>query len=261
MKRNPPYAGLIYKHELLTQHLKFQPHFNVAEIGIGTGYSSFRLAQTVASVTGIDVDGKLIASLEAYCRGCDGIRFLQANVASESPPEAYRSSMDVVFSIDTLQYTAPPERFLAYIRDLLKSDGTALVCFPNERDEVMEGPVNFKEYDSLLRAIETSGLHVEYIRAARYTRWFHFITRNFWYRIKKIMYRGHYTGKIFPHMFSHTIAYRMIERKRAANLFIRGYTAIIMALLRAGGIYEQLDTRDIYGTYLIMKLRRRKTHR
>jgi SAM-dependent methyltransferase len=260
VKRKPPYTGLTYKHELLERHLKFSPHFNVAEIGIGTGYSSFKLVPSVASIAGIDIDGKLIKSLEEYCRGCDGIRFLQANVASESPPEAYRSSMDVVFSIDTLQYTAPPERFMAYIRDLLKPDGTALVCFPNERDKVMEGLVNFKDYDSLLRTIEAGGLRLEYIRAARHTRWFHFITRNLWYRMKKIVYRDHYSGKIFPHVFSDTMAYRMIERKKGANLLIRGYTAIIMALLRAGGIYEYFDTENIYGTYLILRLRKRKAH-
>ena len=257
MCRRRPYTGLTYKHDLLESLVPFLREHSVAEIGVGTGYSCFALAGKTAHVTGIDIDRDLIDALENYARTHDNLHFLRDDATSGSPPEELRSRMDIVFSMDTLQYIEPTEGLLSYMGKLLKPDGRAIVCFPNELDEVMEGTVNFKQLETLTAVIDAAGLRPVSIRAARHTRWFNFITRNFWYRAKKLACGRQYDGKTCPRRFSETVAFRMLKDTRAISLPIRAYTAFIMTLLRAGGVYEIRDSSDIYGEYIILILGRK----
>lgn len=258
MGRRRPYSGLSYKHDLLESLVTILPSYSVAEIGVGTGHSCFTLAKKTASMTGIDIDAELIAVLEEYAAGYDNLRLLCADATAHSPPEECRGQMDIVFSIDTFQFTAPPERFLAYIEKLLKPEGRAVVCFPNEPDEEMEGTVNFTQIESLLDTIDAGGLHSESIRVVRHTRRFKFITKNFWYNVKKIYYRKYYEENTFPHVFSDTVAYKLLKEKRGVPWPIRAYTAFIMTLLRAGEVCSVFDSRRIYGEYLILTLSKKK---
>jgi SAM-dependent methyltransferase len=258
MNQRRPYTGLTYKHDLIEKAVTFLPTHTVAEIGLGTGYSCFELAERTACVTGIDIDAGLIAALEEYAAEYGKLKLLCSNVTAEPPPRELRSRMDIVFSIDALQYAASPEKFMAYIAALLKPEGIAVVCFPNETDEEIEGVVNFKRYESLRETIAAAGLFPDSIQVARPTRWFKFISGNPLNRAKRVPVRKHCGGKTFPPAFSGTVAYRLIMEKQGASWPVRIYTKCIRALLRAGGVYKSFDTRDIYGRYVVLRLSRKK---
>jgi SAM-dependent methyltransferase len=255
LRHGLPYAGLTYKHDLITENISLSPQHRIAEIGVGTGYSCLKLASEVAGVVGFDRAADLIETLEAYGSTRGNVVFVKADVTRDDPPPEFVGSIDTVYSVDTLNYIRPPSSLFSFTAKLLKPSGAAFIAFPNELDDEMEGVTNFKSTDELRRAVSEGGLACEEIKAAEYTAWFDFINRNLWYRMKKLLYRSHYDGKTNPQVFDETVAFKMLKRKHTP-LPIRAYTAFIMTLLRFGGIYEYMDTDDIYGRYVLLKLRK-----
>jgi|GEM_PF-3079430 len=253
IKRRPPYSGLTYKHDLLTENLPIGCNDNIAEIGVGTGYSCFKLSAATAGVFGFDISQDLIETLNASAEPYGNLEFVQTAVSLGVPSEKYCARMDLVFSIDTLNYIAPPESFFVFIEKLLKSGGRAMVGFPNETDEKNEGITNFENAASLRKAIAAGNLVCDAILPCDYTSWFHFVNRNLWYRVKKVFYRDHYDGKTNPQVFNNTVAFKLIKNGGVSSL-VRIYSAFIMTLLRMGRVYKYEDTSDIYGRYLVLKL-------
>lgn len=250
-----PYTGLTYKHGLLLSHIAFGKGDSVAEIGVGTGYSCFKLARRVAFVLGIDISRELIELLNEAASSQSNMKFIRSDVSAEEPPEQYRDKMDVVYSIDTLNYVPSPERFFRYVALLLKPGGRAFVSFPNEPREKMEGVTNFEKLDELDSCIASSGLIAEKVLLADFSRWFLFIYKNLWYRIKKIIYPEEYDGETKPQVFDETVAFRLTARK-SVNPLVRCYTSFVMCLLRLGGTYRYFDDGDPYDRYVITIIRK-----
>lgn len=253
----PPYTGLTYKHRLLLEKATFRPEDQVAEIGVGTGYSCFKISEKVSFILGVDIAAELIAELGQLAHPCPNLEFLQADVTREDPPDPFLERFDLVYSLDTLQAIATPHRLFAYSAQLLKPGGRALVTFPNEQTEKMEGITNFPDRQTLLAEVEKGGLELESLEVADYTRWFYFINDNLWYRVKKAYYRGRLHKEEKPQVFTQTAAFRMLKEKKSMRRLVRIYSSLIMALLRIGGIYRYKQTDDIYGNYVIMHLRKK----
>jgi SAM-dependent methyltransferase len=207
-------------------------------------------------VLAIDVSPELIEALRKFGEGFENVEFLRADVTMDSPPDCYSGQMDIVYSIDTLNYISPPDAMFAFVEKLLKPGGRAFVSFPNEKDSVMEGKTNFKKFNELVQSVVESGLLCESIYVARFTRWHNFVYMNFWYRIKQALHRTHYRKRAKPQVFNETVAFRMVRAEKRRNIFIRLYTVLVMTLLRLGGVYKYINTREIYGKYIILLLRK-----
>ena len=128
----------------------------------GEGYGSALLAQSAASVIGVDVDANTIAhARQRYAR--DGLRFecsdcLQLPLADDS--------VDVVVSFETLEHLSDHDGLLREFRRVLKPDGLLVLSSP-DRQQYSEA----KGYDNPFHAKELNRDEFEALLNRHFAHW------------------------------------------------------------------------------------------
>ena len=102
---------------------------DVLDIAAGEGYGSALLAQTAASVVGVELDPASVAHAQASYHG-GNLRYLQGDARRIPLPNA---SVDAAVSFETIEHFVEQEDFLAEIRRVLRPGGRFIVSSP-ERD-------------------------------------------------------------------------------------------------------------------------------
>ena len=102
----------------------------VLDIACGSGYGSALMAESAASVTGVDIDAETVA----YCQSVyvrDNLRFLQGSVASI--PVEGEAVFDVIVCFETIEHVDAPEQaaFLQEAKRLLRPGGILLISTPD----------------------------------------------------------------------------------------------------------------------------------
>jgi len=134
----------------------------VLDAACGEGYGSALLAQSAASVIGVDVDADTIAhARQRYAR--DGLRFecsdcLQLPLANHS--------VDVVVSLETLEHLSDHDGLLREFRRVLKPDGLLVLSSP-DRQQYSEA----SGYDNPFHAKELNREEFEALLAAHFAHW------------------------------------------------------------------------------------------
>jgi SAM-dependent methyltransferase len=101
---------------------------DVIDVASGEGYGSALLAQTAASVIGIEIAADAVAhAAHSYRRS--NLRFLRGDARALGLAKA---STDVVVSFETIEHLAEQEIFLSEIRRVLRPGGMLIVSTPDE---------------------------------------------------------------------------------------------------------------------------------
>lgn len=103
-------------------------HKHVLDCACGEGYGSALLAQTAASVVGVDVDENSVRHAQARYAGPINLKFQHAS-ASALPFD--RASFDVVVSFETIEHLSEQAQMLAEFRRVLKPGGFLLLSSPD----------------------------------------------------------------------------------------------------------------------------------
>jgi SAM-dependent methyltransferase len=107
-----------------------RPGENVLDIGCGGGETALELARAVAphgTVLGIDLSGAVLAFARRVAKGCERVRFVQAD-AQVYPFEP--ASFDAAFSRFGVMFFADPAAAFINIRRCLRPNGRlAFVCW------------------------------------------------------------------------------------------------------------------------------------
>ena len=103
---------------------------DVLDIACGSGYGSALLAESAASVTGVDIDPETIA----YCQSVyvrDNLRFLCGSVSSI--PVEGEAAFDVIVCFETIEHVEAPDQaaFLREAKRLLRPGGLLLISTPD----------------------------------------------------------------------------------------------------------------------------------
>jgi precorrin-6B methylase 2 len=123
----------------LVEALNLKPTDVVAEVGAGTGYISFRMAQFVpqGKVLAVDVQPEMIEILE-YLKQEHQVPQLQPILATEQDPRLAPESIDIAVMVDAYHEFAYPREMMVAIAQALKPHGrVALVEYRAENPFVM----------------------------------------------------------------------------------------------------------------------------
>ena len=103
----------------------------VLEVGCGTGDYTFLLARMGYRMIGVDLSSKSIqaARAKAALLSLSDVSFMVSD--AEALSEIHESSVDGVVSFSTLRYVPDLKRALLAIRRVLKTNGVAVIDFPN----------------------------------------------------------------------------------------------------------------------------------
>lgn len=129
----------------------------VLDVACGEGYGSAMLADSAASVVGVDVSPDAVAhARERY--GRQNLQYLVGDVAALDLPAA---GFDVVVSFETIEHLADQQAMLDGIKRVLAPGGLLVISSPNKRvysdlaghhNEFHVKELYFEELDELLKA-------------------------------------------------------------------------------------------------------------
>jgi precorrin-6B methylase 2 len=123
----------------LVDALELKPTDVVAEVGAGTGYISFRMAQLLpqGKVLAVDLQPEMIEILE-YLKQERQVPQLQPILGTEQDPGLASASIDLAVMVDAYHEFAYPREMMIAIADALKPHGrVALVEYRAENPFVM----------------------------------------------------------------------------------------------------------------------------
>ena len=162
--------------DLLLKALKLAPGLQVADVGAGTGYYSWRMAQAVGPsgrVLAVDVQPEMLTRLDAEMK-----RRQTANVVgvlgTTSDPRLPAASLDLVLMVDVYHEFDHPREMLQGLVRALKPDGRiAFVEYRLEDPSVPILPLHKMSEAQVRREAEAAGL--VWIETVRTLPWQHVI--------------------------------------------------------------------------------------
>jgi 2-polyprenyl-3-methyl-5-hydroxy-6-metoxy-1,4-benzoquinol methylase len=120
----------------------------VLEVGCGDGIGTPIVAQTVGSVTGIDIDKQIIKSNKERLSPYKNISFRTADILDEVVPGKF----DAVYSLDVIEHIPPQKtgKFLSNIVKCLTPQGVGIIGTPNITSAKYASPQSRQYHVNLL---------------------------------------------------------------------------------------------------------------
>ncbi|MDQ2948510.1 MAG: class I SAM-dependent methyltransferase [Acidobacteriota bacterium] len=109
---------------------------NVADIGAGTGYFSFRLARRVGPsgrVYANDIQPEMLDRIREKAHA-EGVTNVEAVLGGEADPKLPLGKMDIVIMVDVYHELSQPQEMLQRIRASLKPDGRLILLEYRKED-------------------------------------------------------------------------------------------------------------------------------
>ncbi len=149
---------------LAVANLPLQPNSVVADIGAGTGYYSFRIAQRIpqGKLYAVDIQDEMIRQLNQKKEDL-GDTVVTILKGMEKTPNLPANSTDLALMVDVYHELAFPKEMLMAIHKALKPDGKiVLIEYRGEDDSVPIKPLHKTTVAQLNREMEANGFRLSY---------------------------------------------------------------------------------------------------
>src|ERR1039458_58066 len=142
------------RDEILFQYLQVRPEMDVAEVGVGTGFTSCWLARQVKSYTRIDVSAATVDRLLTELQHLQNAEFVCADLSKSDMPNVVTKRFAVVFGLDVFEYVPNPDICLQNLARVLLPGGMMLLSYPNVPPPRGDGVTWFEHKKTLEALIE-----------------------------------------------------------------------------------------------------------
>jgi SAM-dependent methyltransferase len=134
-----PDRGLWQKPEAVVAALKLKGSETVVDLGAGSGYFSFRIAQALGTgkVVALDLEPEMIRHIHHKAM-TEGIKNIEVGLSKADDPSVPPGA-DVVFVCDVLHHVSGRAAWLAKLNSEMKS-GSRLVLIEFKEGKLPEGP-------------------------------------------------------------------------------------------------------------------------
>lgn len=154
--------------DLLLKNLALKATDHVADLGAGTGYFSFPIAQQVGAgkVLAVDIEPEMLRLIEQR-KLVDGVNNIDTVLASESSPNIPNASVDVVLLVDAYhEFSYPREVMNGVVKGLKPGGRVVLVEYRGEDSSV---PIKLLHKMTQQQAIkEMSAVGLQWLRTEDY---------------------------------------------------------------------------------------------
>lgn len=133
----------------------------VADIGAGTGYFSFRMAQQVpqGKVIAVDIQPEMLAIIEQRIQET-GLTNVEPLLGETDNPRLQPGSVDAVLLVDAYHEFSHPFEMMQVIYDALRPGGRVfLIEYRAEDDSVPIRPLHKMSEEQVVREMSVFGLH------------------------------------------------------------------------------------------------------
>lgn len=148
---NVTYQRCQYAYEFAKPFIAGQ---KVLDVGCGLAYGTALMAESAASITGLDYDKETIEENRKQYSSIKNLDFSQAIIPPLPMPD---NSYDVITSFQFIEHIAPRKEFLKECFRVLKPGGSLLVTTPNAKKSLARNPFHVHEYtfDEMKREVSS----------------------------------------------------------------------------------------------------------
>ena len=148
------------KPDLTVQKLDLQPDDVVADIGAGTGYFSFRMAQRVpeGKVYAVDIQPEMLDAI-AFLQEENNVTNVETVLGREDDPNLTPESIDLALMVDAYHEFAYPREMMEGIVRALKPEGrVVLLEYRKENPMIMIKPLHKMTQKQVKKELKAVGL-------------------------------------------------------------------------------------------------------
>lgn len=151
-----PITDLPVRDEILYQYLPLSKELEVMEIGPGTGFIAFRLSRAVKNLFLIDVSATNIVALREILPAAN-IEMACWDMSHPGLFDMVNRRVDVVESIEVLEFVPDPRTALQNMAQVLRPGGTLFLQFPNYPPPKNHGVTYFERRADLDEILQAAG--------------------------------------------------------------------------------------------------------
>lgn len=148
------------KPDLTVENLDLKPNDVVADIGAGTGYFSFRMAQQVpeGKVYAVDIQPEMLDAI-TFLKEENNIGNVETVLGTEEKPNLSPESIDLAFMVDAYHEFAYPREMMEGIVEALKPGGrVVLLEYRKENPMIMIKPLHKMTQKQVKKELKAVGL-------------------------------------------------------------------------------------------------------
>lgn len=244
------YCGFATRDYLILRNIPINKNLSLLEIGVGLGSIIDMIVRRVKEYCGVDIACELIDYLKSVYKHSNSINFYCLDVCQDS--SSLNKKFDVIFSADTLEHIGSPLGFFHFIKKHLKSNGVALITFPNESKDKHHGITWFDDKKEFLKIIDEAKLETTSLLEIKETIYHKIIRKIFWSIPKSFISKNNES----PQTFEKTAAFKFTQSHGFYSTLIVFYARIITKLASLLPLYEYCDSgEDIKNKILLLRLK------
>ena len=252
------------RDEVIYQYLPLSPDMDVLEIGPGSGFTAFRLARHVKSLTLVDLAAENIANLKKKLLDIQNLRCVCMDVCKPGLAETVGTTFDAVYGLEIFELLPDPGACLRNLAASLRPDGRLLIQFPNyppEHYALTKPPGQFyfktrEEFDRLLQEAGFGSWTIDAVKLRPYAR---MLYREFHERPLEV-YRRFRARKSDgrPLLYDQTWTFKRRNQLESVKVVVHGVWNILFAAMRLGGdCFERIPLGNEILNHNLLLLARR----
>jgi SAM-dependent methyltransferase len=248
------------RDEILFQYLALRAEMDVAEVGLGTGFTSCWLAGQARSYTGIDVSAATVDRLRAELQHLPNATFVCADLAKPDVPDRIAKRFDVVYGLDVFEYVPNPQICLQNLARILQSDGMMLLSYPNVPPPRGDGVTWFEKKETLEALIVAAGFSRFEIVELRLRPWASKVYGLLHERpigLYRNRHKAERATEDRPQIYEDTWAFQKGQRLNRYRPLLHGSWEVLGALMRLfGPVYESRELsgdQNMLGRQLLIR--------
>ena len=230
------------RDEMLFQYLPLQSEMDVAEVGLGTGFTSCWLARQARSYTGIDVSAAAVDRLRTELQYLRNAEFVCADLANPDVPQLVAKRFDIVYGLDVFEYIPNPDICLQNLALILQPGGMMLLSYPNVPPPRGDGVTWFEQKEELGMLIAAAGFHRWEIVELRVRPWaakVYGLLHEWPIGLYRKRHRAERATEQLPQSYDDTWAFQKGQRFNRYRPLLHGAWAVLGGLMRLfGPVYE-----------------------
>lgn len=224
------------RDEILFQYLAFPAGADVLEVGPGSGFTAFRLAPHVRSITLLDVAPRSIEGLRQTLWDQPNIRYVCADATSGDVADRLGRTFDVAFGLDMFEYVRDPAACLRNLASVLRPGGELFLTFPNVPPPVGDGVTYFSDLgalETLLRQADFSAWRIFVVRRRRWAAAVYTLFHDWPLRLYRRVRSG--DRKARPQVYEATWAFQHRNRLLRFKVLFHLFWAVLGWSMRLAG--------------------------